>query len=61
VSVSRLLFAVFWLILAAVLLGWRRRLPAPDPGRPGRARRLLLALAILYTLLGLLWLDLAFN
>ena len=59
-SVSRLVIAVVWLVLAGVTLGWRRRLPVATLRRPGRARGLLLALGILYVLLGLLWLDLAF-
>ena len=59
-SVSRLIIAVFWLVLAALTLRWRRRLPAAETTRGGRGRALLLGLGVLYALLGLLWLDLAF-
>ncbi|HET9075086.1 MAG TPA: hypothetical protein VFN48_10935 [Solirubrobacteraceae bacterium] len=59
-SVSRLIIALVWLVLAGVTLRWRGRLPVANLRRPGRARRLMLALGILYLLLGLLWLDLAF-
>jgi hypothetical protein len=64
VSVSRLIIGIFWLGLSVFTFRWRRRVRAGRASGvrgPWRVSGFLLGLGVLYALLGLLWLDLAFN
>ncbi len=63
-SVSRLVIGIVFLALGGVFFRGLRRLrgdgPAPARGTRGRVPLLISALAWVYTLVGLLWIVLAF-
>ncbi len=63
-SVSRLIFGIFWLVLGVLSFRGRGRVRALVIGERGWGRRmptLLAGLGVLCILLGLLWIGLAFD
>jgi uncharacterized membrane protein YphA (DoxX/SURF4 family) len=64
VSVSRLIIGAIWIVLGLGVFRWRLRMRATRTARrrrPAAMPTLLFAMGVLLILLGLLWIDLAFN